>query len=529
MGDDESQKAPDFQSRGNECAAGGELPTATFSAAPPLITHFGSFEALEKLGEGGMGVVYKARDARLDRIVALKLVARTQTGDSQAQARLLREARVAARLDHPNICTIYSVEQTADSYCVAMQFVQGKTLQQMIAQGPLTFERFLEIIPQVASGLEAAHQHNVVHRDIKSSNIMVTDSGQVKILDFGLSHLISGATASHMLTASGVMSGTLAYMAPEQLRGERGDPLSDIFSLGVVMYETLTGKLPFARPTPAEVMIAILSEEPERLEVLRPEVPDAIAKIISKALSKDRPRRYQSATELLDDFIMVSPASALGWGRTRLPAPPANRLRLSRRSALLVSLGVIGLFGGALWWRAHWQGSARLRPGPPVSSNQSRASLVAAGSMNSKVAAQPSLAVLPFSNLSKDPKFANLETGVEDALTQSLVESGRFRTVERSQLDRVMNELNLNRSEYVDPATAQKIGRLIGAQYLVVGSFQVWQGQIRLNARLIRVETGEVVGAEKVMGPVAETLKLPDQLALKFLHALPPDVTGAKP
>jgi serine/threonine protein kinase len=476
-----------------------------------------------------MGMVYKARDTRLDRTVALKLVARTQTGKSQAQARLLREARVAARLDHPNICIIYSVEQTADSYCVAMQFVPGKTLQQLISQGPLTLDQFLAIIPQIASGLEAAHHCNVVHRDIKTSNIMVTDSGQVKILDFGLSHLMSGASASHLLTAAGVLSGTLAYMAPEQLRGERGDPLSDLFSLGVVMFETITGKLPFARPTPTEIVIAILSEEPERIEVLRPQVPDAIVKIISKALSKDRERRYQSAAELLDDFTKLFPASPIGWGRTRLPAPPTNSSLLSRRSALLASLGVVSLFGGALWWRAHWQGSERIRPGPPVASSQSPASLVGAGSMNSKVAAQPSLAVLPFSNLSKDPKFANLETGVEDALTQSMVESGRFRTVERSQLDRVMNELNLNRGEYVDPATAQKIGRLIGAQYLVVGSLQVWQGQIRLNARLIRVETGEVVGAEKVMGPVAETLKLPDQLALKFLHALPQELTGAKP
>jgi serine/threonine protein kinase len=521
MGDDEGQKAPGSQRTGDECAAGGELPTATFSAALPLITHFGAFEILEKLGEGGMGVVYKARDTRLDRTVALKLVARTQTGVSQAQARLLREARVAARLDHPNICTIYSVEQTADAYCVAMQFVQGKTLQQLISQGPLTLDQFLAIIPQIASGLEAAHRRNVVHRDIKSSNIMVADSGQVKILDFGLSHLISGASASHLLTASGVISGTLAYVAPEQLRGERGDPLSDIFSLGVVMYETITGKLPFGGQTPAAIMSAILSEEPERIEVLRPQVPDAIGKIISKALSKDRERRYQSVTALLDDLTKLLPASPIGWGRARLPAPPTNSSRLTRRSALLASLGVVSLFGGALWWRAHLRNSEPVRPGPPVASNRSPASLVAASSVNSKVAAQSSLAVLPFSNLNKDPKFANLETGVEDALTQSMVESGRFRTVERAQLDRVMNELNLNRNEYVDPATAQKIGRLIGAQYLVVGSLQVWQGQLRLNARVLRVETGEVVCAKRASAPQAEALQLEDKLGQELLSALP--------
>jgi serine/threonine protein kinase len=521
MGDDEGQKAPGSQSTGNECAASEELRTATLSSAPALITHFGPFEALEKLGEGGMGVVYKARDTRLDRIVALKLVSRTQAGDSQAQARLVREARVAARLDHPNICTIYSVEQTADNYCVAMQFVQGKTLQQLISQGPLTLEQFFAIIPQIASGLGAAHQHNVVHRDIKSSNIMVTDSGQVKILDFGLSHLISGATASHMLTATGVMSGTVAYMAPEQLRGERGDPLSDLFSLGVVMYETITGKLPFARQTLAEIMMAILSDEPEPIEVLRPQVPDALVKIISKALSKDRERRYQSASELLDDLTKLSPASPIGWAQAGLPAPPASSSRLSRRSALLACLGAVSLFGGALWWRAHWRSSEPIRPGPPVASNRSPASLVAAPSTSSKVAAQSSLAVLPFSNLNKDPKFTNLETGVEDALTESMVESGRFRTVERAQLDRVMNELNLNRSEFVDAATAQKIGRLIGAQYLVVGSLQVWQGQLRLNARVLRVETGEVVCAKRASAPQAEALQLPDKLGQELLSALP--------
>jgi serine/threonine protein kinase len=319
-------------------------------------------------------------------------------------------------------------------------------------------------------------------------------------------------------------------MAPEQLLGKMADAHTDLFSLGVVMYELLTGRLPFDRDSPGAIVHAILNQEPEDLRSVRPEVPQEVAAVVAKALQKDREKRYGSAREILADLKAIQRQYLPAEARPPSPAAKPRRgvgLWAGAIGAALVCT-VIAL--SALWWHHRPHSS-----GPPIAAATvtSQAHPLAGAGVPSFAAkdstAKPSIAVLPFSNLNKDPTYSHLEGGIADALEESLGGTGQFRLVERAQLDKTLNELNLNRSEYVDPATAQRVGHLIGAQYLAIGSFQVWQGEVRLNARLIRVETGEIVAVDKVVGPAGEALRLPDQLAAKFLHALPQEVTGAKP
>lgn len=529
MADDATPQAPEQQTSNHQGGVGTDAPTASPPRIPAPGAHWGPFVILEKLGEGGMGVVFKARDTRLDRIVALKLVSITHQGDPEAAKRLVREARAAARLDHPNICTIYSIEEINECRCITMQFVEGQTLTRLIADGPLSIEKFLGITLQIVAGLREAHRRGIAHRDIKSSNIMLTAPGQVKILDFGLARLDGRTTDSQKLTATGTTLGTLAYMAPEQLLGSAGDARSDLFSLGVVMYELLTGRLVFNRDTPGAIIQAILNEEPEDLRSVRADVPPEIAAVVAKALQKDRAKRYQSANEIFSELEPLHrqylPSQAIA------STMPARLRRPGLWGGALAAVLICAAIAGAAIWSRHRAGTgaasnsgSRAAIQSPHAANTGTGSATAGSSV-----VKPSIAVLPFSNLNKDAAYAHLEGGIADALEESLGGSGQFRMVERAQLDKTVAELNLNRSEYVDPATAQRVGRLIGAQYLAIGSFQVWQGEVRLNARLIRVETGEIVAADKIVGPAVDALRLPDQLAAKFLRALPPEVAGDKP
>lgn len=501
-------------------AVNAEQQTATLNLTPSERTQLGHFQILGKLGEGGMGVVYKARDARLDRVIALKLLSASQHNDLEARKRLLREARVAARLDHPNVCSVYSIEEIEGSFCIAMQFVEGQTLRQLIAQGPLPIEQFLAISLQIADGLGEAHRRGIVHRDIKSSNIMVSPSGQVKILDFGLSRFTTGSGDVQTITDPGIIRGTPAYLAPEILRGQSADARSDVFSLGVVMYEMLAGKTPFARETASGSMHAILCEEPQALRTLQPEILEDLEGLVSKALAKDPTQRYANAQVLREDLERLGAHAMPADRPPKLPMPTMPAYWWSWRTVLSVALLFAGISAGTVWWHVRSRPTSAIRSKPALAASALQAT-GSAGMPSHLPAGKASVAVLGFSNLSHSPGFSNLELGTAEALTESMVGSGRFRTVERTQLDQVIKELNLNRTEYTDPATAQKIGHLVGAQYLVLGSFQVFQGQVRLDARVLRVETGEIVTAKRVMGPQGEAAQLPDKLAQELLTVMP--------
>ena len=265
-----------------------------------MVSHY---KILEKLGQGGMGVVYKAEDTKLKRTVALKFLPSELTRDADAKARFIQEAQAACALDHPDICTIYEIDETGDGQLfIAMALYEGETLKQKIERGPVALEEAVEIAVRVAQGLGRAHEAGIVHRDIKPANIMITNRGEVKILDFGLAKLAGQAK----LTRTGSTLGTAAYMSPEQARGEDVDHRTDIWSLGVVLYEMLTGELPFKGDHEAALLYSIVHEKPQALSELRPDISAPLSSLMSKVLQKDRALRYQTTSELITDLKKLS-------------------------------------------------------------------------------------------------------------------------------------------------------------------------------------------------------------------------------
>lgn len=281
-----------------------------------VVTHY---EILEKLGAGGGGVVYKAKDTRLNRVVALKFLRPQLVGSGDDRRALVREAQAAAALDHPNICTIYEIDEKDDRVFISMAFIEGESLKEKIRTGTLELEDAIQVAIQVAEGLEAAHRKGIVHRDIKSANILVSDDGLVKITDFGLALLAEEAD----ITTKDRVIGTPSYMSPEQARGEPVDRRADIWAWGVVFYEMLAGGLPFKGDRAAALIYAILNEEPEPLSALNEEIPLELEWVVNRALAKAANDRYQDFAEIL--ALLQSPAAGIEFdstGKRLVVAPP---------------------------------------------------------------------------------------------------------------------------------------------------------------------------------------------------------------
>ena len=317
--------------------------TAPDQTNPRLGQQVGSYEIVSLLGAGGMGEVYLARDATLGRQVALKFLPDFLQQDETARRRFVQEARLAAALDHPFLCKVYEIGEEDETVFISLEYVAGQTLREKLAEGPLTLTEAWKIAAEIAEALGEAHQRGIVHRDLKPANIMFTPDGHVKVMDFGLAKQLIHAEGQEQsltgMTKTGTTVGTLPYMSPEQVRGQKVDTRSDLFSLGVMLYEMLTGEHPFRRSLSADTAVAILGNEPEPIRNLRPEVTEELESVVMKLLAKEQEDRWQSIEEVRAGLLPLAPAAEEGASFSRL----ASRVAM----ALLVVVAAVAVAG--LW------------------------------------------------------------------------------------------------------------------------------------------------------------------------------------
>jgi serine/threonine protein kinase/tetratricopeptide (TPR) repeat protein len=468
----------------------------------------GNYRILEKIGAGGQGTVYKATDTKLGRAIVIKVLPPELTVKEANLKRFEREARLASALDHPNICTIFDLNEIGDVHFIAMQFVEGKNVRDLVNGRPLDLRSALSITIQVADALAAAHARGIVHRDIKAGNVMVTPAGQVKILDFGLAKLLDsddlGGIHHTDLTEVGIPYGTATYAAPEQARGERVDARADIFSTGVLLYELLTGTWPFQGKTSVDVRHAVLHEDPQLLDEVRPgRTPPRLQAILDRTLAKDPRDRYQKAAALRDDLrdVLRQVEAGTSDGYTEPIAPVTPR-----------HLAGTGPMGRAMrWLREITSGerSSSARASISVSAHETPATSM--GDNERK-----SVAILPFKNVSNDPQSSFYEFSLADAVITELARV-------RSLVVRPSSEIAKYQGSQVDPRQA---GREMSVSAVLSAGFLRAGDRIRVTAQLVDVGSGDLLWSDRIDADATDIINVQDTITQEICDGLRLELTS---
>jgi serine/threonine-protein kinase len=456
------------------------------------------YRIVEQLGAGGMGVVFKAQDSRLERAVALKFLPEKLAQQPRALERFRREARAASALNHPGICTIYDIGEQDGRAFIAMEFIDGETLRNHIHGKALPVAELLELGIQIAEALDAAHSEGIIHRDIKPANIFVTKRGRAKVLDFGLAKLVpkgvaiadddSGGESSSSTSIAGIISGTPSYMSPEQVRGDALDARTDIFSLGLVLYEMATGRQAFGGGTGGAIIEAVLTRSPVSVRAINPDIPAALEAIIEKALHKDREQRYQHAADLLADLQ-----------------------RLKRE----IDSGRTDQAGDSVSLLASTSG--------PVSSTShavSRTTTPQSGSFRAPRASKTisSLAVLPFENVSRDPENDYLSDGITRSLINNLATVPKLRVMAQSTVFRY-------KGREIDP---QAIGRELNVRAVLTGRMMQSGGSLRIGTELVDVATGSLLWGAQFDRKPGDIFVIQDEISSEISGKLRLQLTHAE-
>ncbi len=412
-----------------------------------------------------MGDVYLAEDLRLRREVALKFLSAALRSDPESQKRLLNEARAASALRSPYIAVTYDIGEHDGRTFIAMEFVQGDVLSDRVRSGALPVDEAVRIGMQVAEALDEAHAHGIIHRDIKTSNLMLTERGLVKVLDFGLAHVMqAGEDQTYVrLTLPGVVLGTISYMAPEQALGQAIDSRADLFSLGVVLYELLTGELPFGGLTQGEIIEQILHVSPPAPSERRPGISPAMDAVVLRALAKDRSQRFQSATELRDALERALNGDAPG---------PSTAARMPRSSQRVV------------------------------------------------VGECCSVAVMTFANISREPSDDWIGSGIAETVTSDLKNVHGVSVISRARLYDAIKHLSGAENGRIDDHVAVDVGRRLGATWIITGGYQRFGPALRITAQFIDARTGSLEKTVKLDGKVEDIFALQDRIVFELLQGI---------